>query len=179
MGQILLQLRQTGDYLLRQRYGTASEKLDSAQLQLLLAGLSETEASGKKPDSDSDSLVEPDSGSNEKSPKKNHPGRYPLPEHLEVVEMVIIPDEVKEDPEAWKCIGEEVSEELDIIPPQFIKRRTIRKKYARRGDRERPPVIAPLPARALHKGIAATGLLTYITLSKYCDHLPLYRQSRI
>ena len=72
------------------------------------------------------------------------------------------PDDIKDDPAAWKRIGEEISEQLDYEPARFFKRRTVRPKYVRRGDGETPPVIAPLPPSLQDAGLAAPGLLAAI-----------------
>lgn len=102
-----------------------------------------------------------------------------VPEHLPVVETVIEPDAVKACPEAWRRIGEEVSVQLDYEPGRFLQLRTVRPKYVRHADRSAPPVIAELPPKLIEGGIATAGLLTEITIRKYCDHLPLYRQEKI
>jgi transposase len=82
---------------------------------------------------------------------------------------------VQQQPEGWRKLGEEVTEELDWKPAKFIKRLYIRPKYA---NAERI-VIAPLPARLIEKGLPGAGLLTQVIVSKYEDHLPLYRQAQI
>jgi transposase len=102
-----------------------------------------------------------------------------LPENLPVVEEVIGPQPVKAAPEAWRCIGQEVSEQLDYEPARFLCRRLIRRRYVRRHAPELAPVIAALANRLLDRGMAAPGLLAQVIVSKYCDHLPLYRQEQI
>jgi transposase len=102
-----------------------------------------------------------------------------LPEHLPVVEEVIEPEPVKAQPEQWRCIGQEVSEQLDYEPGRFLRRRTIRKKYVHRTEVDAVPVIAPLPERLLDRSLPAVGLLVHLLVSKYCDHLPLYRLEQL
>jgi transposase len=102
-----------------------------------------------------------------------------LPDNLPVVEEVIEPEPVKAAPEQWRCIGQEVSEQLDYEPARFLRRRTIRKKYVHRTELDLAPVIAPLPECLQERGLAAPGLLAQVLVSKYCDHLPLYRQEQI
>ena len=75
------------------------------------------------------------------------------------MEEVIDPASVKADPESWRCIGQEVSEQLDYEPARFLRRRTIRRKYVHRVDPDRAPVIAPLPERLLDRSLPAPGLL--------------------
>ncbi len=89
--------------------------------------------------------------------------------------MVLEPVEVQQQPAGWRKLGEEVTEELDWKPAKFIKRLYIRPKYAKA---ERI-VIAPLPARLIEKGLPGAALLAQVMISKYEDHLPLYRQEKI
>ena len=100
------------------------------------------------------------------------------PSHLPVVEEVIDPGPVKACPEAWRCIGEEVTAQLDYEPAHFFKRRIVRRKYARRDHPFAAPIIAPLDTLQ-DRCIAAPGLIAAIIVGKYCDHLPLYRQEQI
>ena len=86
---------------------------------------------------------------------------------------------VKQKPDEWRCIGQEVSEQLDYEPARFLRRRTIRKKYVHRLDLNRAPLLVPLPERLLDRSLPAPGLLAQILVAKYCDHLPLYRQEQI
>jgi transposase len=95
------------------------------------------------------------------------------------VEEVLDPAPVQACPQAWRCIGEEISEQLDYEPARFLRRRLIRRKYVRRGGVDAVPVIAPLPERLQERCLAAPGLLAQILIAKYCDHLPLYRQEQI
>jgi transposase len=79
--------------------------------------------------------------------------------------------------EAFKRIGEEVSEQLDCVPAQFFVLRHIRGKYACaccQGIQ-----AAPMPAQMIDKGIPAPGLLAQVAVAKHDDHLPLYRQTEI
>src|SRR5690606_21086959 len=99
--------------------------------------------------------------------------------HVPVKETVeVVPEEVKADPGSYERIGEEKTFELDIIPPQVFKREIIRPKYRHVGKRELPPIVAPAPKRAVEGGYASAGLLSWVALSKYLDHLPLYRQEK-
>jgi len=100
--------------------------------------------------------------------------------HLPVSATIeLIPEEVKADPAAYERIGEERSFEIDVVAPQLVKREIIRPKYRHKTDRSRPPVVAPAPARAVAGGYASAGLLAWVTLSKYVEHQPLYRQEQM
>jgi len=163
-------LRQKVDSLVRRVFGASSERLDRAQLELLLQlpKSSAPESPGPVPER----ILPPVS-----RPRRDRTPR--LPEHLPVIEEVIEPEPVKVQPEKWRCIGQEVSEQLDYEPARFLRRRTIRKKYVHRIKLEVAPVIAPLPERLQDRSLPAPGLLAQILVAKYCDHLPLYRQEQI
>lgn len=101
-------------------------------------------------------------------------------EKLPVTETIVIePDEVKAEPAAYEKISEERTVELDITPPKLVKRLYIRPKYRRRGNRAHPPVVAPAPVRPVPGGYASAGLIAYIIIAKYVDHLPLRRLERM
>ena len=104
-------------------------------------------------------------------PNKLHPGRNPLPEHLERREQIIEPSE---DLTPLKKIGEEVTEELEYEPGKLFVNKIIRPKYAKAGGEG--VIVAPMPDRPLPKAIAGPGLLAQVVIDKYVDHLPLYRQ---
>lgn len=161
-------LRQKVDALVRRIFGARSEALDPAQLELLLQ-LSTTPPAAAPPQRGLET-------SPSRSRKENAPR---LPEHLPVVEQVLDPEPVKAQPEQWRCIGQEVSEQLDYEPGRFLRRRLVRRKYVHRINADRAPIIAPLPASLRERGLAAPGLLAHLLVSKYCDHLPLYRQEQI
>ena len=102
-------LRQKIDLLVRRIFGASSEKLDAAQLELLLS--LEADESGKAPASSA--LLEEAIPSSSKDPsrrRKNNEPRWPA--DLQVIEEVIEPPQVQAEPQAWRCIGEEVSEQL-------------------------------------------------------------------
>jgi transposase len=158
-------------WLRKQMFGAGKgEKVDLAQLEMKLGEL--------------DALLEQTSDAGAKLVQyervKNAREKRPVPAevfaHLPVAEVVeILPEEVKAEPEAYERIGEEKTFEVDVTPPKLFKREIVRPKFRRTGDREQPPVVAPAPARPVTGGYASAGLLAWIALSKYVDHLPLYR----
>jgi transposase len=95
-----------------------------------------------------------------------------------VAAVVLDPPEVSAEPQAWRCIGEEVSEQLDYEPARFLRRRLVRRKWVKREEAHLPPAIAPLPPVLQERCVAAPGLLAQIITAKFCDHLPLYRQEQ-
>ena len=103
--------------------------------------------------------------------KKKHPGRNPFPANLPRRDIFIEPEE---DTTGMKKIGNEVTEELEYQPAKIYVNRYIRPKYARPADEG--VIIGLLPTRPIEKGGAGPGLLAHIAISKFVDHIPLYRQ---
>lgn len=107
------------------------------------------------------------------------PARRPLPEHLPRETRTITPEQ-----EACpgcggklKHLGEDVSEILEYVPASFKVIRQVRTKLCCTGcDRI---VEEPAPSRPIDRGLAGPGLLAHVLVSKYSDHLPLYRQAEI
>lgn len=166
-------LRQKVDALVKKVFGSSSERIDPAQLELLMQ-LSGALAAPKEQVAP---IAPPPA---EEAPQRQKLQRAPrIPENLPVVEQVLEPAEVKDAPEQWRLIGQEISEQLDYEPGRFLCRRIVRRKYVHVSDPDRAPIIAPLPEKLQDRGLAGAGLLTHILVSKYCDHLPLYRQEQI
>ena len=164
-------LRQKVDALIRRVFGSSSERIDPAQLELLLqlaGGLETPQAEASAPQAKPAKLPRPE--------KKRAPR---IPENLPIIEQVIEPEQAVAAPQDWRLIGQEVSEQLDYEPGRFLRRRIIRRKYVHTSDPDHAPIIAPLPEKLQERGVAGPGLLAQILVSKYCDHLPLYRQEQI
>jgi transposase len=112
----------------------------------------------------------------------DRPKRKPLPDHLPRQEIVHQPEQ-EGDRCCPKCagdmapLGEDVTEVLDYLPGRFQVIRHVRPKYACR--RCEAITQAPAPALPTPRGRAAPGMLAHLLVSKYLDHLPLYRQSTI
>src|SRR5207237_4033003 len=62
---------------------------------------------------------------------------------------------------------------------RFLRRRIVRPKYVQRATIDAVPVVAPLPPSLLEGSMVSAGLLAQVVVSKYCDHVPLYRQQSI
>ena len=97
--------------------------------------------------------------------------RQELPAHLPRKEILIEPEE---STAGLSKIGEEITEELDYEPGTLFVNRYIRPKYAQ--GKSEGVIIGDLPSRPIDKGIPGSGLLSHIFISKFVDHLPLYRQ---
>jgi len=109
---------------------------------------------------------------------KTRAGRGVLPKHLLRVEEIIAPDVVCGCGAERHIIGEDVSERLDIVPAQLRVIVTRRPKYACRSC-EAGIVQAPAKARLIEGGMPTEATIASVIVSKYADHLPLYRQSQI
>lgn len=109
--------------------------------------------------------------------------RQALPEHLERRDEVIeLSSEERNCPQCeteLSEIGEDITEELEVIPMQVYVRRIIRKKYVCKNESLHGVYRARMPARIIPKGMAGPSLLSHILISKYVDHLPLERQEKI
>lgn len=109
--------------------------------------------------------------------EKKHPLRAELPAHLPRKEEVIEPDNL---PEGAKKIGEAVTEILEYEAASIYVRRIIRPKYVVESTDEATRIeIADLPSLLIPKGNAGASLAAHILVSKFCDHLPYFRQSKI
>ena len=164
-----------------QKYGPGSEKLSDAQLELLELepGVSQQEVQAE---SQREPLPEPAKPTARPRPRP-HPGRQELPADLPRVERVIACT-----PEQCTCkgcgqpttvIGYDQSEQLDVEPAKYFVLVTKREKRACRSCEEGGVAAAPAPARIVDKGLVSDRVVIDTVISKYSDHLPLYRQSVI
>ncbi|MDQ7735800.1 IS66 family transposase zinc-finger binding domain-containing protein, partial [Halomonas sp. SpR1] len=168
---------------LERQFGPSTEKYRVDQRDLLI---NEAEVAVDEEDSDASACdaVSNDATSETASPLKRRTrgGRVALPPELPRVEVVHeLPDNARhchDDGTALKVIGEEVSEELHVVPARIEVIRHVRRKYAC-PTCEEGVNTAPAPAKLLPKSNASATLLAYIATAKYQDALPLYRQSQI
>jgi transposase len=169
-------LRELRRLELLKKYGASGEQLCLEQLELLELepGVSQEEV---KVESDREQLQLPLKAA------RKHPGRQQLPAHLPRVEKLI-----RCTPEQCVCgqcgketsvIGYELSEQLDVKPAQYFVVVTKREKRACKGCEEQGVECAPVPVRIIEKGLASDRIVIDTVLSKYADHVPLYRQSAI
>jgi len=165
-------LQQKVHFLLKRMFGRSSEKLDRRQLELLLGELESLTSPPPPPPND----PPPQPPAPRRAPRDRKPQ---LPPDAPTEEIIIDPEDVQRDPNAYRQIGQEVTEEFDVIPTKYLRRLIIRRKFVPKADRTAAPVLAPLPPRLIPGSVATPGLLTDILLKKYVDHLPLYRQEQI
>ena len=111
--------------------------------------------------------------------EKGQPKRRPIPEHIPRMEVELSPaaDACADCGGKLRRVGEDVTEELEYVPGRFIVNRIVRPRLTCAGCERF--VQAPLPTRPIERGRPGPGLLAHVLVSKYADHLPLYRQSQI
>jgi transposase len=154
--------------LRRMQFGRKSEKLDR-QIEQLELRLDELEADeGAAPVE----IPKTPRTAVERAPRK------PLPEHLPREIRTYLPDSAGKCMQCggeMKTLGEDVAEQLEYVPASFRVIRHMRPKFAcvccdhiSQG---------PAPSRPIERGLAGPGLLAHVLISKFADHIPLYRQS--
>jgi transposase len=174
-----LQIQALEDRLRLQRiakYGPGSEKLTNQQLELLELepGVSNLEVAAE---GEREALP---ATQNQKK-RKRHPGRQTLPANLPRVERVIAC--TSEQCVCGGCgqsttvIGYEESEQLDVEPVKYFVLVTRREKRACKQCEERGVMAAPLPPRIIDKSLVSDRIVIDTIVRKYCDSMPLYRQS--
>jgi transposase len=164
--------------LTRHQFGRRSEQLTAEQLQFGLEDLEQTIAENLA----GQDAADPAGDQKPKQPRAERPARNhgALPAHLPRYEVVIDAAHA-----ACPCcgggmhsIGELRSEQLDIVPAQLRVRVTRRPGYACRAC-ESAVVVAAAPERPIDGGMATEALIAHVLGSKFCDSLPLYRQSQM
>ena len=160
--------------LQRHRFGRRAETLPEDQLLLALEDIEQAEAV--------EAAVADEKAPEERTARaqKRRMNRGSLPPRLPRIETTVDLD----DKDCPCChgplhrIGEDVSERLDIVPARFRVLVTRRPKYACRSC-EDVVAQAPAPARVIEGGIPTEATVAHVLVSKYADHLPLYRQAQI
>lgn len=167
--------------LLRKLYGRSSEKLDPNQLALFaeLLGQLQSQPPAAAP--------QPAPIATAAKPVKTPHGRRRFPEDLP---RTRIEHDLPEDQKPCPCcgnarckIGEEVTEKLEYVPAKVIVLQNVQFKYACthcESEANNPQIeLAPKPLDPIEKGMAGPGLLAYVIVGKYSDHLPLHRLEKI
>ena len=160
--------------LRRMQFGQSSERLsrEIEQLELRLEELETVEAEATS--------ASADAGVPPPAREKRRPKRLPLPDHLprhDVVHAAPHADGCGACGGTMSALGEDVTEVLEYVPGRFQVVRHVRPKLAcQRCD---AITQAPAPALPVPRGKAGPGLLAHVLVSKYADHLPLYRQAEI
>ena len=167
-------LRQIIKEMQRHRFGRRAETLPEDQLLFALEEADQVVAAAEAGNDEATSVERTAHAA------RRRLNRGSLPAHLPRIERVV-------DIEDHACpccrnalhrIGEDVSERLDIVPAQFRVLVVRRPKYACRAC-EDVVVQAPAPARLIEGGLPTEATVAQVLVSKYADHLPLYRQAQI
>jgi len=160
--------------LKRARFGSSSEAIDTVvdQMELTLEDLITEQAAILEGQPEADKSIA-------EAEAKQKPVRKPLPEHLPRDVTEHVPNDGMCDccGQAMHRIGDDVTEVLDYVPASFRVKRHVRPKMACRACdtvKQAPAISLPI-----EKGRPGPGLLANVLVSKYADHLPLYRQSGI
>ena len=163
-------------YLKRMRFGKKSEALSVDQKQLFEDDIDQDLAAIG---AELELTPATDDAPVARLQSRPRAGRQPLPAHLERID-------VRHEPENCTCgrcqsplvkINEDINEQLDIEPARFFVLRHIRPQYACRQCET--VTAAPVAAAIIDGGMATSGLLAWVAISKYLDHLPLYRVEQI
>lgn len=173
----IAELEEQLQLLLHKRFGASSEKSSADQFNLF----NEAEAVTEQAAAEVSETTVPEH-------KRKKPGRKALDKDLP---RVVIEHDIPEEDKICGCgrcrprIGQETSEQLDIVPPKVQVLQHLRYKYGRHPDcdcveDDGPPVtIAPIPPQPIPKSNASPALLAYIVIAKFLDGLPLYRLTKI
>jgi transposase len=165
-------------HLRRMRFGVKSEALSAATRDLFQETLASDIAAAEARLAQ-EAAADTSSEATDPKPPRARAGRQPLPDHLPRIEHRHEPDSCT----CGKCggplvkIGEDISEQLDVEPARFFVHRHIRPQYACRPCEK--VSAAPIPPALIDGGLAAPGLLAWVVIGKYLDHLPLYRLEQI
>ena len=148
------------------RFGSKSESIEQLQLALESSEIATAAMTAR--------LRLP-----EEEPPKDKPKRRPIPDHIprQHIELTTGDDACADCGGKLRRLGEDVTEELEYVPGRFIVNRITRPRFACSGCDSFTQ--AQLPSRPIERGRPGPGLLAHVLVSKYADHLPLYRQSRI
>ena len=148
------------------RFGSKAECIDQMQLRLEDDEVAQAATTPVEPQKQTDEDV------------KAKPKRKPLPEHLPRIEQLLSAGETCTGcGGALRELGRNTTEELEYVPGRFVVNQISRPRMACK-DCEAISQ-APIPSRPIEKGIPGPGFLAHVLVSKYADHLPLYRQSQI
>jgi transposase len=168
--------------LRRQLFGSKAEKLSPEQQAHLDELARDLQQEAQQPPPLSQEVLAEERRDQRRRRAERRPVRHPVPPALETETVTLEPP-----PKEKLCshcgrekqrIGEEVTEETDLIPAKLIRRRTVRPKYACRCG-EAGVVIAPLPPRLIPQSKLGLGLSVHLLLARYDDHLAFYTLERI
>jgi transposase len=162
--------------LKRELFGPKADRLTREQQKQFDQLVKDVEVQNQQPAAESDEILFDQEPAEGRKKQRQPRVRHSLPVQLETQTVTL-------EPQLQPCaccgkmpaqIGEEITEEIDLIPAKLIRRRTIRPKYACCCG-EAGVAIAPLPPRLIPQSRLALGLAVHILLSRFDDHLSFYR----
>lgn len=171
-------LRAERKALLHRLFGRKSENVEALQGNLFDESRSEIEADLNLSQGEEDSILEPANPPARRRTKRKESQAH-LPRHRQVYEISEQDRHCSCCDEVMQPFGEEVTEQLDYIPAQLRILEQAKVKYACSACKDGGVRTAEAPDRPIPKVHASAALISYITTSKYSEHLPLYRQERI
>ncbi|MEM1364046.1 MAG: IS66 family transposase [Pseudomonadota bacterium] len=146
------------------RYGSTSEQTKQLMLALEASEVAEAAMTAKM-------KLPPDE-------PKDKPKRRPIPDYIPRNNIELLPPQDHcQCGGALRQIGEDVTEELEYVPGRFVVNKITRPRFACKRCEQFTQAV--LPSRPIERGRPGPGLLAHVLVSKYADHLPLYRQSQI
>lgn len=175
LSQEVLLARQDKAYLLRKLFGKGSERRDPAQLDLF---------AGKDGASPPLAGAGAEAGAAERKPGKGRGKGRPAGKKavdlsaLRVEETRLVPEEVTENPDAYRKIGEQKADVLDYRPSEIFLSRFIRETYVPKGDPDAAPLRVPAREQAAGNLLVSAALIAHILTMRYCEHMPFHRQSK-
>lgn len=167
--------------LLRKAYfGRRSEKLSDANQMWLFEADQQNENGSEKADdqNDQDNNDDPDPDGDNKNKNGKKSRELKTTRDLRVVEVELIPEVVRNNPEDYERFDESVSTKLEYKRSEIYLVKTIRPKYRLRLDRNVPPVQHAAPVCLLEGGRIGNSIVLETLIGKYIDHQPLYRLSK-
>jgi transposase len=177
--------------LRRERLGAKSERLDLAQLSLLLEALSEQAGPEAASDPEADAREDADLDREIERAEQAAPGARPKPRKAgpgwqtrgveRQVHQVGVPPAQRTCTDCGRAmtrIGEDLTRRLEYVPAHFVEHEYHRDKYAC-GRCKEGVTTAPAPPPVLERSAADASLLAHLVVSKFADHTPLHRLSRI
>ncbi len=173
--------------LLRKLYGRSSEKISDRDLALFRDIMDKLQVR-PEPALDTQAQSSVAAPALADKPKNHHKhGRQKAAEDMPRQDIIHdLPEEQKPCPccRQMRCVmGQDVSEQYDYVPATITVLRHIQLKYACKACDQKAQgaqiTLAEKPLSPIEKGLAAPGLLAHVVVSKYCDHLPMYRMESI
>ena len=163
------------EWLKNQLFGSKSERLDPNQNELFEQGVLMGKPEAPLDSEKTSKREEPKSKEPRTRRSKDKLGQRNLPV---IIKEVLVPEEVRENPELFRKIDERYHDEFDYQRARLQWQRTVIEEYVRIDTPAAPPVRAAAPVAPIAGAKITPSLAAAIVIDKHCDHLPHYRQSQ-